>query len=49
MNAGIKDAVAMGVPEDYIDAVLRKFIPQVNDATLEHLARQQALDFRDER
>ena len=28
MNLGIHDALALGVPKEYVDAVLRKFIPE---------------------
>jgi len=49
MNMGIKDALAMGVPEEYVEKVLQEFIPDVNDKEVETLARKQALDFEDER
>ncbi|KAJ9635778.1 hypothetical protein H2201_000228 [Coniosporium apollinis] len=49
MNEGIKDAVRMGVPQDYVDRVIRRFIPAKSDEEAEELAREQALDFQDER
>ncbi|KAF4555492.1 Hypothetical protein D9617_2g054530 [Elsinoe fawcettii] len=48
MNQGIKDAVAAGVPKDYIDKVLRKYIPEKSDERVEALAQKQALNFVDE-
>lgn len=48
MNKGIKDALAMGVPEEYIDKVIRPFIPDVEDESVRHIANQQALEFRQE-
>ncbi|KAH9825588.1 Gamma-glutamyl cyclotransferase, AIG2-like [Teratosphaeria destructans] len=49
MNRGIRDALREGVPEPYVEKVIRKFIPDVEDKTVEDLAKQQALDLEDER
>ncbi|PSK38156.1 hypothetical protein B9Z65_1347 [Elsinoe australis] len=48
MNQGIKDAVAAGVPQRYIDKVLRKFIPDRHDKSVESFAQKQATRFIDE-
>lgn len=48
MNMGIKDAVKEGMPEIYVDEVLRKFIPDVTDETVAEFASQQAVFFQDE-
>jgi gamma-glutamylcyclotransferase len=47
MNMGIKDAIAMGIPEAYIDRVLRKYIPNESSNNVEHVAQQQAVQFQD--
>jgi len=49
MNTGIKDALKEGVPEDYIDQVIRKFIPKQCKPGMKELAYKQALRFDDER
>lgn len=49
MNMGIKDALKEGVPKGYVDAVMRRFIPVVEDERVEVVARRQALEFEDER
>lgn len=51
MNMGIKDAVKQGVPEEYVDAVMRKFIPknELVMGEIERAARKQAAEFEDER
>lgn len=53
MNRGIEDAVKMGVPEGYVKAVMRRFIPSDGDGGEEgegHRGRalEQARGFRDE-
>ncbi|KAF2774270.1 hypothetical protein EJ03DRAFT_322864 [Teratosphaeria nubilosa] len=49
MNMGIKDALKEGVPKQYVEKVIRKFIPDVEDKTVEEIAKKQALKFEDER
>ncbi|KAF2092177.1 hypothetical protein K490DRAFT_70829 [Saccharata proteae CBS 121410] len=48
MNRGIKDAIAMGVPEEYVKKVMRRFIPAKNDRIMEETARRQSLQFENE-
>lgn len=53
MNMAIEDALKMGVPKHYIDGVLRKFIPELDDVggvdrDVEELATRQAFRFHDE-
>lgn len=49
---GIADAVAEGMPEDYVANVMRKFIPEGKkdggDEAVIRLARNQAKEFVDE-
>jgi len=49
MNMGIKDALKRGVPEEYVDQVIRRFIPKQCEPGMEELANRQALRFEDER
>lgn len=49
MNMGIRDAVRLGVPGEYVDRVMRKFIPDENEPDVEQVAMKQALAFQDER
>ncbi|KAM3420023.1 hypothetical protein BST61_g3334 [Cercospora zeina] len=49
MNAGIRDALKEGVPREYVEQVLRKWIPDVEDESVQEVARRQALEFEDER
>ena len=49
MNMGINDALQEGVPTEYVQQVMRKFIPPERDDTLQNQALQQALSFEDER
>jgi len=49
MNMGIKDALRKGVPEGYVDEIIRKFIPEQCEPGTEELANRQALRFEDER
>ena len=56
MNQGITDAVKLGVPEDYVRDVMRKYIPAQEDddgkegerEKMAEFARGQAAEFRDE-
>lgn len=56
MNQGITDAVKLGVPEDYVRDVMRKYIPAQEDddgkegerEKMAESARGQAAEFRDE-
>ena len=60
MNQGIADAVKMGVPEKYVEEVMRKFIPEPEEEeeeeegkkskkkSTEEFARRQAVEFVDE-
>ncbi|KAF2275662.1 uncharacterized protein EI97DRAFT_443091 [Westerdykella ornata] len=53
MNRGIEDALKMGVPEGYVEGVLRRFIPSDGDGGKDgegHRGRalEQARGFRDE-
>ena len=49
MNKGIDDAIVEGVPEGYVEKVMRKFIPDSNvSEDVKGLAKKQALDFEDE-
>ncbi|GIZ43912.1 hypothetical protein CKM354_000712400 [Cercospora kikuchii] len=49
MNKGIRDALKEGVPRQYVEQVLREWIPDVEDERLGEVARRQALEFEDER
>lgn len=50
MNLGIQDTLSLGIPKDYVDKVIRPFIPKEGDYRDVHeLARRQALAFEDER
>ncbi|CAD0113866.1 unnamed protein product [Aureobasidium uvarum] len=49
MNMGIDDALKEGVPKEYVQEVMRKFIPPEHDDALHDQAMQQALAFEDER
>lgn len=48
MNQGIKDARAQGMPQEYVDEVLRKFIPDTEDPNVAEFAARQAVFFEDE-
>ncbi|KAF2002237.1 hypothetical protein P154DRAFT_431343 [Amniculicola lignicola CBS 123094] len=50
MNRGIEDAVRLGVPQGYVEEVMRRFIPEEGDekGEVEKLARRQAGRFEDE-
>lgn len=53
MNRGIEDALRMGVPEEYVERVLRRFIPDDHGGEggneAKQLALKQAGRFREER
>ncbi|TKA81809.1 hypothetical protein B0A55_02163 [Friedmanniomyces simplex] len=49
MNQGIKDAVNQGMPKAYVETVMRRFIPDVEDEKVAEMAKKQALVFEDER
>ncbi|KAI4142444.1 MAG: hypothetical protein L6R39_004938 [Caloplaca ligustica] len=49
MNMGIKNALDKGVPQHYIDSVMRTFIPVESPEGVQELADRQALRFEDER
>jgi gamma-glutamylcyclotransferase len=50
MNQGIVDAVEMGVPREYVDEVMRMYIPEEKEGNddVEVFAKGQAAGFRDE-
>jgi gamma-glutamylcyclotransferase len=48
MNQGINDALKEGVPKEYVQEVMRKFIPPEHDDRLRDQAVQQAISFQDE-
>ena len=48
MNMGIKDAVTEGMPQEYVDEVMRRFIPDEEDEGAKALAQKQAVLFEDE-
>jgi gamma-glutamylcyclotransferase len=48
MNQGINDALKEGVPKEYVQEVMRKFIPPEHDDRLRNQAVQQAISFQDE-
>lgn len=49
INMGVRDAVRIGMPQTYVDEVIRKFIPAEGDPNARALAEKQALKFEDER
>ncbi|KAF3052874.1 hypothetical protein E8E11_010775 [Didymella keratinophila] len=49
MNQGIRDALERGVPEEYVQDVMRKFIPERDDEDeIGEFAKTQAAQFTDE-
>ena len=53
MNEGIRDALAAGIPKEYVDTVLRRFIPPASEngedaEGTKQMARKQAESFEDE-
>ena len=49
MNMGIRDCVTMGIPNTYVEKVMRPFIPEQVRKEVEDLAKRQALSFEDEK
>jgi gamma-glutamylcyclotransferase len=54
MNMGIRDAVKEGVPVKYVEKVMRKFIPEMEDegegeGEVVEVAKKQAAEFEDEK
>lgn len=49
MNRGVADALEEGVPVEYVNEVVRKFIPDLEDESVAKFARQQAIVFEEER
>ncbi|KAL1296974.1 hypothetical protein AAFC00_004573 [Neodothiora populina] len=50
MNSGIRDALAVGVPEEYVEEVMRRFIPEkVDGEGWTEVAMQQAMRFEEGR
>lgn len=45
---GVKDALKEGMPTAYVNEVIRKFIPDVEDDSVANFARKQALFWEDE-
>jgi gamma-glutamylcyclotransferase len=52
MNHGIDDALACGVPKKYVEEVMRKSIPEMDESmvpqSVKDKARKQAMDFNDD-
>ncbi|KAJ4399817.1 hypothetical protein N0V91_009181 [Didymella pomorum] len=49
MNQGIRDALERGMPEEYVQDVMRKFIPEMDDEDMiGEFAKTQAAQFKDE-
>ena len=48
MNLGVRDAVKIGMPQAYVDNVIRQFIPAEGDGEAKAVAEKQALWFEDE-
>ena len=49
MNKGIADAVALGVPTDYVEEYIRPFIPPTISEEIQDLAKKQAMGFKEEK
>jgi gamma-glutamylcyclotransferase len=50
MNMGIKDAIKEGVPQGYVEEVMRKFIPEMEgEGEVMEVAKKQAAEFEVER
>lgn len=47
MNMGIRDAVRLGVPVEYVRRVMRRFIAEKEDAGVVQVAVKQAVGFED--
>ena len=48
MNRGIDDAIAMGIPANYVQKYLRPFIPEQSSKAAADLALRQSNRFQDE-
>ena len=48
INMGVQDAVQIGMPQSYVDDVIRKFIPAEGNKEAKLMAEKQALRFEDE-
>ncbi|CAF9930809.1 MAG: hypothetical protein HETSPECPRED_007714 [Heterodermia speciosa] len=48
VNMGVQDAVQIGVPQSYVDDMIRKFIPAKGDEKDKLMAEKQATSFEDE-
>ena len=48
MNRGIEDCLKAGIPNDYVDEAMRKFIPEKVSEEIKELAIKQASGFEDE-
>lgn len=48
MNRGIEDGLKAGIPKDYVDQAMRKFIPEKVSEEVKALAIKQASGFEDE-
>ena len=48
MNRGIEDGLKAGIPKDYVDQVMRQFIPEKVSEEVKELAIKQASGFDDE-
>lgn len=50
MNMGIRDAIEKGVPEGYVEEVMRKYIPEMEgEGELVEVAKRKAAELEDER
>ena len=49
INLGIRDAVKIGMPQAYVENVIRQFIPAEGDEEAKAVVEKQALWFEDER
>ena len=48
VNMGVSDAVRIGMPQSYVDDVIRKFIPAEGDEEAKLMAEKQATRFENE-
>jgi gamma-glutamylcyclotransferase len=50
MNMGIQDAIEKGVPEGYVEEVMRKYIPEMEEVgEVVEVAKRQATESGNER
>lgn len=45
MNNGVRDAVGLGMPQEYVNEVLRPLIPAERSERSKEMAEQQGLSF----